>query len=170
MNNNSHLKIGLGGIINYELMTFDFCSGERLSPYVSKIIDRDSVYKFKREFVNATRTTYAKKFYENKLMVAFTYKLEKFEIYEYRRFPGMTHGEIEEGYFVILTNEIRELDKDEVIHWIGMAREKEKRLESYTSNNAQSKTDSLTTKQVSENKQLDLFSGPDSYVTEDIDF
>jgi hypothetical protein len=143
------LKIGIGGIIGNELMTFDFCSGERLKPYVSKILGRDFKYKFKREFVDQTKTSYKKKFYDSNEMMAITFKLERHVVYEYKRFAGTTKGEIEEGYFVILSDSIKELEYEEVEYWCATAKEK----------------DRLKKKQ-----QLEMFADDKNYASDDIDF
>jgi hypothetical protein len=121
-----HLKLGLGGIIGTEAITFDFASGEKLKPYICKILGRDFKYGMKREFINKSYTEAKKKFYENKTMTMISFKLERFIVYEYKRFPGATIGEIEEGYFVILSDCIKELEPEEVFHWCKTAREKEK--------------------------------------------
>lgn len=144
------LKIGIGGIVGNELMTFDFCSGERLKPYVSKILGRDFKYKFKREFINQERTGYKKKFYDGTEMYAVTFKLERHIVYEYKRFAGATKGEIEEGYFVILSNGIKELEPEEVEYWCATAKEKER----------------LKKKQ----EQMELFAENKNYAPDDIDF
>lgn len=164
----TYLKIGLGGIINFEMMTFDFCSGHRLKPYLAKIIGEDSVYRYKREFVNGEKTTLVKRFYGDSQMYAITFKLQKYVVYEYKRFPGNTLGEVEEGYFVILTNEIRELDQEELRHWIRDPKEKEKSTNYKQNTYTNEETHSV--KKEKENKkaqQLELF---DYYAREDVDF
>ena len=144
-----YLRIGLGGVIGNELMTFDFVSGQRLNPYVSKITGRDFVYKFKREFAEKNKTSYSKRFYDNRLMRAITFKLERFVVYEYKRFPGDTLGEIVEGYFVVLSDSIKELEYEEVEYWCATAKEKEK---------------------LNKSRQLDLFAENKKYAPDDIDF
>jgi len=119
------LTIGIGGIMGNELMTFDFTSGEKLKPYVCKILGRDFQYGFKREFIDRKYTSMKKNFY-GKEMVLITFALERNIVYEYMRFAGKSLGEIHEGYFVILSDRVVELDKDEVIHYIGTRKEKEK--------------------------------------------
>lgn len=126
-----YLKLGLGGIINGQLITFDFIKGEKLKPYVCKILGRDFKYGFKREFAEKKYDSYKKTFYDDKQMQALTFSLERYVVYEYKRFPGDTLGEICEGYFVILRDCVKELEYDEVMHWCGTAREKERsKLES----------------------------------------
>jgi hypothetical protein len=143
------LKIGIGGVIGNELMTFDFCKGERLKPYVSKILGRDFKYKFKREFVSQVQTAYKKRFYDDQEMRAITFKLERHVVYEYKRFAGNTLGEIEEGYFVILSDSIKELEYEEVEYWCATAKEKEK---------------------LKKKRQLELFEDSSKYAPDDIDF
>jgi hypothetical protein len=143
------LKIGIGGIVGNELLTFDFCSGEKLKPYLSKILGRDFKYKFKREFVSQSKTTYKKKFYDSDQMYGITFKLERYIVYEYKRFAGATKGEIEEGYFVILSNEIKELELEEVEYWCTTSKEKEN---------------------LKKQQQLELFNNNKKYASEDIDF
>lgn len=143
------IKIGIGGIIGNELLTFDFISKEKLKPVLAKILGRDPVYKLKREFINYDKTNYIKKFYEDISMEALTFKLERYVVYEYRRFPGLSKGEIEEGYFVILSDRIKELDADEAIHWCNSAKEKEAK---------------------NSNKQLDFLEEIKAFASDDIDF
>ncbi len=119
------LKIGNGGVIGDEMITFDFTSGEKLKPYVCKILGRDFTYGLKREFIERVYTNIKKNFYGEEMRLI-TFKLEKFVVYEYMRFAGATKGEIHDGYFVILSDCIKELDKDEVIHYCKGAKEKEK--------------------------------------------
>lgn len=145
----NHLKIGIGGVIGNELMTFDFVKGERLKPYVSKILGRDFKYKFKREFVSREFPNFKKVFYQDKEMFALTFKIERFVVYEYKRFPGDTLGEVEEGYFVYLSKGIKELEPEEVEYWCATAKEKER----------------LKEKQ----KQLELFPSK-NYADDNIDF
>jgi len=118
--------IGIGGLIGNELLTFDFCKGEKLRPYVCKILGRDFQYGMKREFIDRDYPNYKKKFYGQHLMSAVTFKVERFVVYEYKRFPSFSMGEICEGYFVILSDCIKELEYDEVFHWCKTAKEKEK--------------------------------------------
>jgi hypothetical protein len=119
------LKIGIGGVVGNELLTFDFTKGERLKPYVCKILGRDFTYGLKREFIERNYLSMRKVFYGHE-MRAITFPLERFVVYEYIRFPGNTMGEIHDGYFVILSDCIKELEKEEVIHWCGTAKEKQR--------------------------------------------
>lgn len=121
------LKIGIGGISGDEVITFDFCDGDKLRPYVCEIKGRDFKYVFKREFTEKKYTKIKRKFYDDKVMELISFNLKKYVVYEYKRFPGLTMGEIEEGYFVILSDCIKELEFEEVLYWVGTAREKEKR-------------------------------------------
>lgn len=123
---NLFLKIGLGGLINGELLTFDFTEGERLKPYVCKILGRDFQYGMKREFIERRYDNFKKIFYSDKKMTAISFKLDRYMVYEYKRFPGQTLGEVVEGYFVILKDCVKELEYEEVFHWCGTAREKER--------------------------------------------
>lgn len=122
----SSLKIGIGGIIGEEMITFDFVNGEKLKPYVCKILGRDFKYGMKREFAEKSYTGSKKNFYEKMPMTMISFRLERFIVYEYKRFPSSTLGEIEEGYFVILSDCIKELEPEEVFHWCKTAKEKEK--------------------------------------------
>lgn len=120
------LNIGIGGIIGNELLTFDFIKGERLKPYVCKILGRDFKYGMKREFIEREFPNFKKTFYGTHMMSAVTFKLERHFVYEYKRFPSHTIGEICEGYFVILSDCIKELEYDEVFHWCKTSKEKER--------------------------------------------
>lgn len=168
----SYLKIGLGGVINFELMTFEFCSGEKLRPYLAKLIDEDSLYKYKREFVNADKTSYTKRMYNDRLMYAVSFKLQKFVVYEYKRFAGNSLGEIEEGYFIMLTNEIRELEKEEICHWLKNSETKEKSATYRLQKEIPSAEEIRVTLKPLPTKveQLELFEKYDKFIREDIDF
>lgn len=143
-----YLKIGIGGLINGELLTFDFTSGERLKPYVCKILGRDFQYGLKREFVERRYDNFKKVFYTDRKMSALTFELERYVVYEYKRFPGESLGEIEEGYFVILRDCVKELEYEEVAYWCGTAREKER----------------------SQAKPREIFNPSKKYAPDDIDF
>ena len=127
MSASSYLKIGIGGVVGFELLTFDFLKGDKLKPYVSEILGKDPVYKLKRNFVAQTKTSYKKRFYDNKEMLAITFRLKRYVVYEYKRFPGASLGEIDEGYFVILSNEIKELEPEEVLYWCNSAEARDKK-------------------------------------------
>lgn len=118
-------KIGLGGIVDGELMTFDFKYGEKLKPYVCHITGRDFKYQFNREFVEKSYSSFKIRV-GDKEMTCIKFKIEPFKVYEYKRFACATMGEIEEGYFVIVDNRVIELDYEEVRHWCGTAKEKMK--------------------------------------------
>ena len=122
------LEIGIGGLINLELITFDFIDGDKLKPYVSKITGRDFQFGFKREFAERKFMATKKDFYGGRKMQMLSFQLERHVAYEYKRFPGKTMGEIEEGYFVVLSDKIVQLEYDELIHWCGTAKEKEARM------------------------------------------
>jgi hypothetical protein len=149
MSANSYLKIGIGGVIGFELLTFDFKKGDRLKPYVSEILGKDPIYKLKRNFVEQLKSNYTKNFYDNEKMFAITFPLKKFVVYEYKRFPGVTKGEIEEGYFIILSDKIKELEYEEISHWCSSAKEKELKKKA---------------------EQLSFFSENKLFVPDDIDF
>ena len=117
------LKIGLGGIVDGHLMTFDFRSGEKLKPYVCALIGRDFKYGFKREFAEKEFLSFDIKPY-GRTMQAIRFKLEENMVYEYKRFAGASLGEIDEGYFVVVKDRIIELEYEEVRHWCGTAKEK----------------------------------------------
>lgn len=116
-------KIGIGGIINGELMTFDYVHGEKMKPYVCAITGRDFKYGFKREFAEKVFDKFTITFKERK-MSCVKFKIEENVVYEYKRFAGETHGEIEEGYFAIADGKLYELDYEEVRHWCGTVKEK----------------------------------------------
>lgn len=120
-------KIGIGGIINGELMTFDYVHGEKLKPYVCAIEGRDFQYGFKRVFAEKVFDKFTITYQERK-MSCVKFKIEENIVYEYKRFAGLTHGEIEEGYFAIVDGKIYELEYEEVRHWCGTAREKARSL------------------------------------------
>jgi hypothetical protein len=90
-------------------------------------LGRDFKYGFKREFVDKIYSSYTINPYGGTPLSAVNFELEPFIVYEYKRFPSMTLGEIEEGYFVVLSDRIIEIEQDEIIHWCGTAKEKEKR-------------------------------------------
>lgn len=117
------LKIGVGGYINGELITFDFRSGDKLKPYVCAITGRDFKYVFKREFVQRNDLSLTIKPY-GKEMRGVSFKIEPYIVYEYKRFAGESLGEICEGYFVVVRDRIVELDYEEVRHWCGTTKEK----------------------------------------------
>lgn len=146
------MKIGIGGIIGNEIMTFDFATGERLAPYLSKILGRDFKYGFKREFVQKRYAPVKKVHYGGDEMHVIVWPLERHVAYEYKRFAGATKGEIEEGYFVILSDGIRVLEYDELRYWCGTAKEKEAHL-----------------KKLREQKQLSLLDEK-KYAPDDVDF
>jgi len=116
-------KIGLGGIVDGSLMTFDFRGGEKLRPYVSAMLGRDFKYGYKREFAPKKFLEFIIKPYE-KQMQAIVFEIEENIVYEYKRFAGLTLGEICEGYFVVVKDGIVELEYEEVRHWCGTAKEK----------------------------------------------
>jgi len=118
-------KIGLGGIVNGELITFDFKSGEKLKPYVCHITGRDFKYQFMREFVDKKYDSFSIKV-EDQSMGCIKFAIEPYRVYEYKRFSSMSIGEIEEGYFVVVDNRVIELDYEEVRHWCGTTKEKMK--------------------------------------------
>ena len=150
--NTSILNIGIGGVSGDEVITFDFCVDKdcknKLRPYICEILGRDFKYVLKREFVQKKYLKIKKKFYDDQLMEMISFNLKKFVVYEYKRFPGKSMGEIEEGYFVILSNCIKELEFEEVLYWVGTAREKEK----------------------SQAKPRMIFGPQGKYVPDDIDF
>jgi hypothetical protein len=117
-----YLKIGLGGVVGNELLTFEFKGPEKLRPYVSQILGKDETYGFKREFIRREKTRLIKKLYGGIEMEAITYKLERHVVYEYKRFAGDSVGEVEEGYFVILNDRIKELEHEEVLLWCNSAK------------------------------------------------
>ena len=125
-----YLKIGLGGIINGELLTFDFTMESkvsRLNPYACEIEGRCFKYGFRRNFLTRNYPNIEVHPYGNERPLgAISFPLKRHIVYEYKRFAGATLGEIEEGYFVVLSDRILELEYDEVCHWIGTAKEKEK--------------------------------------------
>ena len=145
------LQIGIGGIIGNEMMTFDFVKGESLKPYVCEITGRCFKYGFKREFVKKEFTSIKKKFqhYGDAEMRLITFQLKRHVAYEYKRFAGLSPGEIEEGYFVILTDKIMQIEYDELVHWCGTAKEKERRMQK-------------------QSQQLSL--GVEKYAKDDVDF
>jgi hypothetical protein len=149
MSASSYLKIGIGGIVGFELLTFDFVKGDKLKPYVSEILGPDPVYKLKRNFAAQTKTNYKKNFYSNDQMQAITFRLKKYVVYEYKRFPGDTRGEVVEGYFVILSDSIKELETEEVLHWCNSAKEKEEKKKA---------------------EQLSFFNENEGFAPDDIDF
>jgi hypothetical protein len=116
-------KIGLGGIVDGHLMTFDFRAGEKLKPYVCAMIGRDFKYGFKREFAEKEYLNFFIKPYD-KSMQAIRFKIEECMVYEYKRFAGASYGEVDEGYFVVVKDKIIELEYEEVRHWCGTAKEK----------------------------------------------
>jgi hypothetical protein len=116
-------KIGIGGIIDGELMTFDFKDGEKLRPYVCHIIGRDFKYQFQREFAEKKYDSFSIKL-QNRSLGCVKFKIDPFKVYEYKRFCGNSIGEIEEGYFVVVDNRVIELDYEEVRHWCGTPKEK----------------------------------------------
>lgn len=136
------LKIGIGGIVGQQLITFDFVGEDKLRPYVSKIIGRDFNYGFKREFAKKDYTKITKNFYNDRPMQMIMFELEKNVAYEYKRFPGNSFGEIEEGYFVILIDKIVEFEYDELMHYCSTSRERKaraKRLEKHKFEQAEMK-------------------------------
>jgi len=116
-------KIGLGGIVDGCLMTFDFRSGDKLKPYLCALIGRDFKYGFKREFVDKEYLNFFIKPYD-KSMQGIRFKLDENIVYEYKRFAGASIGEIDEGYFVVVKDRIIELEYEEVRHWCGTVKEK----------------------------------------------
>lgn len=149
INKELSLKIGVGGIVNGELITFDFRAKDKLKPYLCIIDGRDFQYGFKREFVDKKYVNdFIIKPY-GKEMSAIVFSLQPFVVYEYKRFAGTTLGEICEGYFVVVSDRIVELEYEEVRHWCGTAKEKA---------NAKS-------------KGRTIFGGPDKkYAPDDVDF
>lgn len=125
------LQIGIGALVKNIVYTYDFTSDLCLRPYMAKIKGKDYKYGLNREFISKKYIRKEKRlFYDTNIpmvMIQFG-PLEPFVVYEYRRFAGTTYGEIVEGYFVILSDCIKELEYEEVIYWCGTAREKEKNL------------------------------------------
>ena len=125
------LKIGIGAVIENSLISYDYDSKENLRPYLCKITGRDFTYGLRREFVDKQFIKGdGKLFYENKTkmkMIVFG-PLQPNVVYEYKRFPGLSYGEIEEGYFAILSDSIKELSKEQVLSWCGTKKDKEKNL------------------------------------------
>ncbi len=127
MNKNLTLIIGEGAIMDGKLITFDYEEGEKLKPYLCEIQGRDFKYGFKREFAKKKFTEIVVMKHGRKVRMI-EFELKPHIAYEYKRFMGKSYGEIEEGYFVILSNEIKQLEYEEVMYWCGTAKEKEKAL------------------------------------------
>ena len=107
------LKIGLGGLVDHELMTFDYAEGDRMKPYVCKILGRSFEYGFERKFVTPDRMAHPEE-YHGKRVHLLSFKLEPYHIYEYKRFMGEGPGEIEEGYFGLYHDDFVELEREAV--------------------------------------------------------
>ena len=124
MKNDLMLKIGVGGVVGFQALTFEYKDGEKLKPYVCKIVSHSLIDGYKKEFAQRIFPGFDKVFH-HRACYAQAFLLERYEVYEYKRFMGSTEGEIEEGYFVILSDRIKELEPEEVRHWCGVAKEKE---------------------------------------------
>lgn len=121
-------KIGICAISNFDLIVFDLIGKEKIRPYICKILGRDFKFGFKREFLNRDySSSFNIEVYEKIQMRSFIYKLEPNYIYEYKRFPSETLGEIEEGYFAITRNVIKFLTYEQVGYWCSTFKEKEKK-------------------------------------------
>lgn len=115
--------IGLGGLVGGELITFDYAEGNRLKPYVCKILGRDYTYGFKREFVSSNRFVHSDQVHGKRVHLI-SFPLEPFYIYEYKRFIGTSVGEIEEGYIGLWGNDFVLLEREEVETMCGSFRER----------------------------------------------
>ena len=122
-------SLGLGGIFNTSAYTYEFMSPRnRLLPSLHLIVGRDFKYVFKRVFVSKTNLSEQKETkYQNHAMYPVVYdSLSKFVIYEYRNFAGETYGEVKSGYFVILRDCVKEVEKNDVLYWCGTDKDKER--------------------------------------------
>ena len=122
-------SLGLGGIFNTSAYTYEFMSQDhRLSPVLYLIRGRNFKYVFQRErvnqifFYNKTEIKYQK---HSMYPVVFDF-LSKFFVYEYRNFAGETYGEVKSGYFVILRDCVKEVEKNDVLYWCGTDKDKER--------------------------------------------
>lgn len=105
--------LGLGGLVGGELITFDYAEGDRLKPYVCKITGRDYTYGFKREFVSSNRFVHEEQIHGKRVHLI-SFKLEPFQIYEYKRFICTSAGEVEEGYIGVWANDFVLLEREQV--------------------------------------------------------
>lgn len=118
------LKLGMGGIINGRLITFDYMgSVDRIKPYLCRIEGRCFKYKYKREFVRAGVMKFPKKIHERPALIM-TFDILPNIVYEYKRFMGPTLGEVVEGYFAVTGSKIYQLEEDELDGIIMRTREK----------------------------------------------
>ena len=115
--------IGLGGLSGGQLLTFDFAVGERLKPYVCKILGRDFTYGFKREFVSMTRYAHPELIHNQRVHLL-AFDLEPFYIYEYKRFMGGSLGEVEEGYIGLWPHDFVLLEREAVESMCGNFRQR----------------------------------------------